>query len=156
MAEPRGDLVARRGVLRILWGAVVATVGLLSYPVARFLKPVKSAGGGGLEVVAPLKVNELRPDAEGKWPAPFNFGGKPCLLVKTADGDVRAFSAVCTHVDCTVQHRPDRGDIFCGCHNGVYDLTGRNVGGPPPRPLEAYRVSLRGKPGQEEIIVSRG
>ena len=154
MAEGTG-VIPRRGVLRILGGVVVATVGLLLYPVARFLRPARSTGGGGLEAVAPFKANELRPDAEGKWPAPFNFGGKPCLVVKTPAGEIRAFNAVCTHVDCTVQHRADRGDIFCACHNGVYDLTGRNVSGPPPRPLEAYRVTLRGKPGQEEIIVSR-
>jgi Rieske Fe-S protein len=110
---------------------------------------------GGLEAVAPFKANQLRPDAEGVWPAPFNFGGKPCLVVRTPQGEIRAFNAVCTHVECTVQHRPDKGDIFCGCHNGVYDLTGRNVSGPPPRPLEPYRVTLRGKPGQEEIVVSR-
>jgi Rieske Fe-S protein len=154
MIDANGE-IPRRGVLRVLGGLVVATAGLLLYPVARFLKPARTGGGGGLEAVAPFKANELRPDAEGKWPAPFNFGGKPCLVVKTPSGEVRAFNAVCTHVECTVQHRADKGDIFCGCHNGVYDLTGRNVSGPPPRPLEMYRVTLRGKPGQEDIVVSR-
>ena len=135
---------------------MLATAGLLLYPVVRFLKPGRAQEVGGLEAVAPFKANELRPDAEGKWPAPFNFGGKPCLVVKTPDGEVRALNGVCTHVDCTVQYRADKGDIFCACHNGVYDLNGRNVSGPPPRPLEMYRVTLRGKPGQEEIVVSRG
>jgi Rieske Fe-S protein len=69
--------------------------------------------------------------------------------------DVRAFDAVCTHVDCTVKHRPEQGDIFCSCHNGVYDQNGRNISGPPPRPLTRYTVVLRGKPGAEEIVVSR-
>jgi Rieske Fe-S protein len=69
--------------------------------------------------------------------------------------DVKAFNAICTHVDCTVKYRPDLGDIFCSCHEGIYDLNGRNVSGPPPRPLESYKVILRGEPGQEEIIVSR-
>ncbi len=140
----------------MLGAGVVATVGMLFYPVARFLRPrISATRGGAVEVVAPYKVNELRPDAEGHWPAPFNFGGKPCLVIKTKDGEVRAMNAACTHVDCTVQYRPDRGDIFCNCHNGVYDLNGRNVSGPPPRPLGQYKVTLRGKPGQEEIIVSR-
>ena len=69
--------------------------------------------------------------------------------------DVRAFNAICTHVDCTVQYRSETGDIYCSCHEGLYDLNGRNVSGPPPRPLEIYKVALRGKPGQEEIVVSR-
>ncbi len=77
-------------------------------------------------------------------------GGEPLR-----PGDVRAFNAICTHVDCTVQYRPEKNDIFCTCHNGVYDLKGRNVSGPPPRPLEEYEVTLRGDPGEEEIIVSR-
>ena len=99
--------------------------------------------------------DQLRPNAEGEWPAPFEFAGKPCVLVRTPDGEIKAFNAICTHTDCTVKYRPEEGDIFCTCHSGVYDLNGRNISGPPPRPLESYKVSLRGKPGQEEIIVSR-
>ncbi len=41
--------------------------------------------------------------------------------------------------------------IWCACHNGRYDLTGKNVSGPPPRPLEEFHVNVRG----DEIIVSR-
>jgi Rieske Fe-S protein len=108
-----------------------------------------------MEAVAPYRVDELRPDGQGHWPPPFNFGGKPCLVIRTAEGEVRAFNAVCTHVDCTVEFRSERADIFCNCHNGVYDLHGRNVSGPPPRPLEAYQVTLRGPGGKEEIVVSR-
>jgi cytochrome b6-f complex iron-sulfur subunit len=155
MLDPIEGPLPRRGMLGVLAGTAAATLGVLFYPVVRFLRPRKSEGPGRLEVIAPYKVNDLRPDDTGKWPAPFNFGGKPCLVIKTQEGDVRAFNAVCTHVDCTVQHRADKGDIFCSCHNGTYDLNGRNVSGPPPRPLETYRVTLKGKPGQEEIVVSR-
>jgi Rieske Fe-S protein len=154
----------RAWLLRSLAGAISATVIAVFYPVACFLRPRRATVSGALEVVAPFKVNEL-PNAPGN---PFNFGGKPCLVVLTPDGtkrrasgvrlrpdDVRAFNALCTHVDCTVKYRPDRADIFCNCHDGVYDLNGKNVAGPPPRPLEMYQVTLRGKPGEEEIVVSR-
>ena len=87
-------------------------------------------------MVAPYRMNELKADAQGHWPPPFNFGGKPCLVIRTPDGQVRAFNAVCTHLECTVEYRAAEADIFCNCHNGVYDLNGRNVSGPPPRPLE--------------------
>ena len=100
-------------------------------------------------------MDQLKPDAEGNWPPPFDFGGKPCLLI-LVEGQPRALNAVCTHLECTVEYRPAQGDIFCNCHNGVYDLNGRNVSGPPPRPLEVYKaVKGNGNPGQEEIIVSR-
>jgi nitrite reductase/ring-hydroxylating ferredoxin subunit len=130
-------------------------VAAVFYPVVRFLRPRAATSSGALEVVAPYRMNDLKPDAEGRWPPPFNFGGKPCLLI-LVDGAPRALSAVCTHLQCTVEYRPGHADIFCNCHNGVYDLNGRNIAGPPPRPLEVYKAVLgSGKPGQEEIIVSR-
>lgn len=155
----------RRGwLLRSLTWAISATVVAIFYPVVFFLRPRRATVSGALEVVAPFKVNEL-PGAPGN---PFNFGGKPCLVVLTPGGanrrasgerllsdDVRAFNALCTHMQCTVEYRADHDDIFCACHDGVYDLNGGNVSGPPPRPLEKYRVTLRGASGKEEIVVSR-
>ena len=155
MAEVGESLPRRSWLLHGLQAGIAATLGAVFYPVVRFLWPRPSTSSGATEAVAPYLVSDLRPDAEGHWPAPFNFGGKPCLLIRTPEGEIRAFNAVCTHVDCTVEFRADKGDIFCNCHNGVYDLNGRNVSGPPPRPLEAYKITLRGKPGQEEIVVSR-
>jgi Rieske Fe-S protein len=143
---------------------IAATLVAVFYPVARFLRPRAATVSGALEVVAPFRLNEL-PHAKGN---PFNFAGKPCLVVLTADGakrlaegarlradDVKAFNAVCTHMDCTVAYRAEKGDIFCGCHDGIYDMNGRNVSGPPPRPLESYKVVLRGEAGHEEIVVVR-
>jgi Rieske Fe-S protein len=164
MSDGLQDDSRRAWLQRSLVGAILATVVAIFYPVVWFLRPRRATVTGALEVVAPFKVNEL-PNAPGN---PFNFGGKPCLVVLTPEGtkrrssgepsrpdDVRAFNALCTHVDCTVKYRPDRADIFCNCHDGVYDLNGKNVAGPPPRPLEMYQVTLRGKSGEEEIVVSR-
>lgn len=149
------DRGRRSWLLTSLKLGIVATLGTLLYPIARFLRPRPATTVSAMEVVAPYKVNDLKPDADGRWPQPFNFGGKPCLIVLTPDNEVRAFNAICTHVDCTVEYRPDKGDIFCACHNGIYDASGINISGPPPRPLESYQVTLRGKQGQEDIVVVR-
>jgi Rieske Fe-S protein len=141
--------------LHILQATVALTLAAIFYPVAKFLKPRETTQSGALEVVAPYRVNELKPDAQGSWPAPFNFGGKPCLIILTKDREIKALNAICTHAQCTVEFRADKNDVFCNCHNGVYDVNGKNVSGPPPRPLELYKVTLRGKPGQEDIVVSR-
>ena len=154
----------RRWLLRTLQGTIGITLAAILYPVARFLKPRRATVSGALEVVAPLKPKDLV-DGSAK---PFDFAGKPCLLVLISEGakrlargerlqadDVRAFNAICTHVDCTVRYRPGSRDLFCSCHDGVYDLDGRNVSGPPPRPLETYKVMLRGEAGEEEIVISR-
>ena len=50
----------------------------------------------------------------------------------------------------------DTSQLWCACHNGTYDLGGNVVSGPPPRALEKFVVNLRGEPGDEEIVVSRG
>jgi len=167
MVEVPPDESRRVWLLRSLKGAISATVIAVLYPVACFLRPRRATVAGAMEVVAPFTVNKLPGAADN----PFDFGGKPCLVVLAPSGlrrlksgeplrsgDVRAFNALCTHVDCTVEYRPDQADIFCNCHGGVYDLNGKNISGPPPRPLETYKVDLRGdpdNPGKQEIIVSR-
>jgi len=154
MAEDSPSNTRRHWLLRALSATIALTGAVILYPVGRFLRPRPATTSGAVEKVAPYRVSELRPDAEGNWPSPFNFGGKPCLVIRTPDGDVRAFNAICTHLDCTVGFRPEEPDIFCPCHNAIYDLNGRVVSGPPPKPLEEYKVDLRG-PGKEEIVVSR-
>lgn len=162
--EHSPDLPRRALLLRSLKAVIATTAFAVFYPVIWFLRPRRATVSGAQEIVAPFKVHELTATRDN----PFNFGGKPCLVVMTSDGakrlaqkerlhsdDVKAFNAVCTHMDCTVRYRAERGDIFCGCHEGVYDLSGHNVSGPPPRPLESYKVTLRGDPGQEEIVISR-
>jgi cytochrome b6-f complex iron-sulfur subunit len=143
--ENASDNASRRHwLLRCLQGCIAATVVAIFYPVIRFLRPQAATVSGASEVVAPFRVNQL-PQAPGN---PFDFGGKPCLVVLTREGtkrladgqplrsdDVRAFNAVCTHVECTVRFRPEQEDIYCSCHEGIYDLNGHNVSGPPPRPL---------------------
>jgi Rieske Fe-S protein len=81
----------------------------------------------------------------------FRFGSQPAILVKGAGGELKAFSASCTHLACIVQFRPDISHIWCACHNGHFDLNGKNIEGPPPKPLEEYVVNVRG----EQIVVSK-
>ena len=136
----------RRIVEVLLGGGLFASVVSFVYPVLRYLIPPPVADLGGDEVVA-SKVGDLKPNGSKI----FRFGSRPALLLMTAEGEYRALSAVCTHLSCTVQYRNDLHQIWCACHNGLYDLNGRNVSGPPPRPLEVFQVHVRG----DEIVVSR-
>jgi Rieske Fe-S protein len=130
----------------LLGGGLFASALSFFYPVLRYLVPPRLTDMGGDTVVAG-KVGELRPNT-GKI---FRFGSRPGLLMLGSDGQYRALSATCTHLSCTVQYRGDLRQVWCACHNGMYDLAGRNLSGPPPRPLEQYDVHVRG----DEIIVSR-
>jgi Rieske Fe-S protein len=137
----------RRSFLNRLLGAWAAGVAAsIVYPVLRYLVPPEipeaathSASGG--------KATTLLPNSARIVP----FGSVPAIIVRTAAGDYRACSATCTHLACTVQYRADLQHIWCACHNGHYDLNGRNIAGPPPRPLEAYDVNVR----DDEIVISK-
>jgi len=128
----------------------VSTAAAIAYPVARFLVPPESGEAATNSVVA-AKASALKPNSGVIFP----FGSKPAIVVRSTDGELRAFSAVCTHLECTVQFKTDTSQIWCACHNGLYDLAGSVVSGPPPRGLERFTVNLRGDPGAEDIIVSR-
>jgi Rieske Fe-S protein len=64
------------------------------------------------------------------------------FLVRTGDRSVRALSATCTHLGCQVQWDSEGGKFRCPCHGGAYDLEGRVVEGPPPRPLAAIEAQM--------------
>ena len=137
----------RRTVLKYFLSSSVGAF-LIStvYPVIRFLIPPERAEPATLTVVA-ARSDDL-PANSGLI---FKFGTRPGILVRTADGELKAFSATCTHLDCTVQYRRDHQDIYCACHEGRYNLSGLPTAGPPPRPLEEYAVKER----NGEIVVSK-
>jgi Rieske Fe-S protein len=116
------------------------------YPLARYIIPPDVPEAQTSRVVAGHE-GDLKPN-EGKI---FRFGDRPAILVRLPEGGYRALSATCTHLNCTVQYRPEQKNIWCACHNGVYDLKGQNLSGPPPRPLEEYVVNVAGG----DIVVSR-
>lgn len=136
----------RRFVRALLGGSLVASAISFLYPVLRYVVPPASTDLGGDTVLA-AKTDELKPNSAKI----FRFGSRPGLLIRTAEGDYRAISAVCTHLSCTVQYKNDVRQVWCACHNGYYDLAGRNVSGPPPRPLDSYDVHVSG----DEVMVSR-
>lgn len=139
--------VSRRRLLSGFLGAACsALAAAVVYPVARFLSPPRIPEAASNRVLA-ANVSEL---AKEGWKI-FPFGSEPGILVETSPGEYRAFSAVCTHLDCTVQFDKPSKRIWCACHNGWYDLNGRNVAGPPPHPLTAYTVQIEG----DEIFVTR-
>lgn len=136
----------RRFVEFFLGGGLFASALSFLYPILRYLIPPQSADLGSDTVVA-ARVGDLKHNS-GKI---FRFGTRPGLLVLTKEGEYHAMSATCTHLDCTVQFRNDTSQVWCACHNGVYDLNGRTVSGPPPRPLQEFDVHVLG----QEIVVTR-
>ena len=137
----------RRSLLTwLLGGSVAASFASFFYPVLKFLNAPAVAEAAVNEVAAG-KVQDLKPNS-GKI---VKFGNKPALLIRVNETEWKAFSAVCSHLNCTVQYQESGHQIWCACHNGVYDLHGRVVSGPPPKGLEEYAVKLRG----DDVVISK-
>jgi Rieske Fe-S protein len=131
------------------FGALIASV---VYPVFRFISPPRIPEATTQQVEAG-DVSE--PIFLEKGFKIVRFGADPVIVVKVAEGDFRAFSATCTHLDCIVGYQKDRSRMWCNCHGGAYDLNGRNVAGPPPAPLTVFKVNLVPKGGSSTIVVSK-
>ena len=144
--SPPPDNTRRRFLDILLGSSAFATLGAIVYPIIRFMTPPQVIESSENSVIA-AKLAEVPPNS-GKI---FKFGNKPGILVRTATGEFKAFSAVCTHLECIVQYRSETKQIWCACHNGQYNLSGKNIGGPPPRPLEEFKVNTRG----DDVVVTR-
>ena len=128
----------------LIGGGFFAWLISLLYPVFKYLEPPEIEEAK----VSNVKIGAVE-DMEKNSGKIIKFGNKPVIVVRKSDGEYVAFTAVCTHLDCIVQFRKDLKLIYCACHNGKYDLNGRNVSGPPPAPLEKYGIAIQ----NNEVIV---
>ncbi len=136
----------RKFIDLFLGGSLIGTFIAFLYPIISYLLPTKQTEPVIKKITA-AKLGELAPSTSKI----FKFGTSPGILINTPDGELRAFSAICTHLTCTVIYESDTETILCPCHNGRFDLSGNVVSGPPPAPLEAYNVEISG----EDIVISR-
>ena len=145
-----GGTSSRRQFLNyVLGGSALATLGSVLYPAFKYIYPPPSGEANVSQVKLPFTRAEI--EAEPSRGKTFKFGRQLGIIILTDHGELKALQATCTHLDCTVQHRPDLGIIWCACHNGRYDLDGKNISGPPPRPLEKFVVKEEGT----DIFVTR-
>lgn len=116
-----------------------ALFGSIIYPVIRYMSPPRLPESTTSQVDAG-RTNDSEFLEKGY--KIVRFGAEPVIVVRVDEAEFRAFSATCTHLDCIVEYQKDHSRIWCNCHNGHYDLSGRNVAGPPPKPLTLYEVNL--------------
>ena len=142
MAETESlyDAISRRSFLKWALGfSVVATIAGVVVPIVGYLWPPskQSSAGGGPVLIGSTK--DL-PVGQAKV-LPVN--DKPVIVVNTAQGGIKAFSAICTHLGCVVEWNPGKQIIVCPCHDGHFNATtGAVISGPPPAPLPPVRVAV--------------
>lgn len=144
-ASPAPDRDTRRRFLDR--AASLSGVGLAiaaGYPAFRFVTPLPqehdSAGSLSLGAASAFPLDSSRT---------VRFGGEPVVVVRDKQGAFHALSALCPHLQCIVAYQPGAGVVTCGCHQGSFALSGKNIAGPPPRPLKTFPIGLVG----DEVIL---
>lgn len=131
-----GKLRKRRAVITgLLTGIIGALAAGTFWPFWRYLNPKEKEGAEETVSIPRLQV----PVGGAHF---FRFEGHAAVLLQPSPGNFTALSAVCTHLGCIVEWRPERGVLFCPCHAGVFSTSGKVLSGPPPRPLPSYPVEV--------------
>jgi Rieske Fe-S protein len=127
----------RRSTLDLLLRlGVIGWLGSVFYPVIRYLTPLPLSGPTGPVRLTRAEVAKLEHEKFIIVPV----GHSRILVLEDSGGELHALDAKCTHEGCTVRYRPGDAIIWCACHNGRFDLRGRVLAGPPPRPLAQHAV----------------
>lgn len=120
----------------IIKGGLLTTLTGMLLPALAYVWPATKKGPAtGMQEVASL---DDIPEGGAKKVV---LGSSALILVRTPE-TVKAFSAICTHLGCIVDWDEEQHRFVCPCHGGAFDLTGRVIAGPPPRPLPAYAVHV--------------
>jgi menaquinol-cytochrome c reductase iron-sulfur subunit len=64
---------------------------------------------------------------------------------RKADQTFEVFDIHCTHLGCAVNWNSQAKQFQCPCHGGKFDIDGKKVAGPPPRPLDQYATRVQGE-----------
>ncbi|MCL5960213.1 MAG: ubiquinol-cytochrome c reductase iron-sulfur subunit [Chloroflexi bacterium] len=143
-------LLSRRRFLSLGIGSIAGLIGaalgipLVGYAVSPALSkskiewlevgPVKDFATG---IPQKAEYTQLRRDG---W---IEETVKKAVWILTKDGQqFTAYDPRCTHLGCAYSWQADRNRFFCPCHDGIYDVDGRVIGGPPPRPLDRYETKV--------------
>lgn len=126
--------VARRTVLGIGWGALVATVAGTIGAMARFMLPNVL-----FEPLAAFKIG--KPDDYASGSVTF-VPDRQIFVIRGPDGAFRTLTATCPHLRCVVRWVAEQHVYECPCHGSRFSEGGRVLDGPAPSPLEWYEVTL--------------
>jgi len=130
-------LTTRRGLFKGLFTFFGALgLGSILYGLYGFL-----ARGEG--AYSPMEVSLSEIPLGGTYL--FQYGGSPAILIHEEEGVLEALSLVCTHLGCTVVWNVEKKEFHCPCHDGLFDAHGNVLSGPPPSPLERWKVKVDGE-----------
>lgn len=151
MSIPNKNQISRRDFIKATVTAIGGLIGaLIGIPsVAYLLSPslraeedTDSIPLGALEdypIGIPTLFEFTRTKVNGWERTGLSFG---VYVLRQNEKDVRVFSDICTHLACRVTWHPDQKHYISPCHDGHFDITGKNISGPPPRPLDEFITKI--------------
>jgi cytochrome b6-f complex iron-sulfur subunit len=147
VAAAPSSTTSRRHFLDLLLGAsFLGWLVSIAYPIIRYLKPLPQTGPTGPTRLTRDEASKLEQNKFVIVPV----SGQRVIVFQSQD-QLLALSAKCTHEGCTVTYLPGQSVVWCPCHDGRFDLTGRVLSGPPPQPLTKYAAQRQPDGG---IVVS--
>lgn len=125
----------RRHFLDLLLGtSAIVWLASVLYPIIRYLKPLPQTGATGPTHLTRDEAAKLEQNKFVIVPV----SGQRVIVLQAPDQQLFALSAKCTHEGCTITYQPGQSQLWCPCHDGRFDLTGRVLSGPPPKPLAKF------------------
>lgn len=131
------EQLTRREFARYLVAASVAVAG--SGGIVSLWASLRSVNTGTAQAIVALDGLSVGGSHLFNYPGPDD----PAMLIRPEPEVVLGFSQKCTHLGCVVYWAPDAGHLECPCHEGVFNLSGEPVAGPPERPLGRIEVEVR-------------
>lgn len=124
----------RRNFLVRAWkygASAIAAAGL--WTTWDLLKPRLPAGFGG-------KISTVSAEAVPEGTV-LEIPQARAYLTKV-NGEVKAFSEVCSHLGCRVPFCDSSGQFECPCHGSVFNRAGDFIAGPAPRGMDEFAFEV--------------
>jgi menaquinol-cytochrome c reductase iron-sulfur subunit len=150
--------VNRRWFLNLFTTLVLGITGLLvAIPAFAYLwsplrrkRGAKDARGafvdvGPLSAIAPGEWRLLSVDVvhEDGWEKTRTRHGIWVRLAAGESDQISVLSSICPHLGCPINWHPDQSQFICPCHRGMFDASGKHVGGAPPRGMDPLDFEVR-------------
>lgn len=150
MARDDDARTGRRGFTLAIVAGSCAIGAAAAIPAAAFVAAPVGAPAGGGRWVRTLRLDQLKEgepkrvaivdDRRDAWTIERGVELGSVWLVRHGN-DVKAFSAVCPHLGCSVNALAD-GAFACPCHTSAFDPQGKKKSGPSPRDLDALSTRI--------------
>jgi Rieske Fe-S protein len=159
--------VSRRDFIKVTTGIVGGIIGaVIGLPTVYYLiDPALRTGAKeawipigkteDMEVGKPYMFSFTRVQVNGWERTSTSHGG---YVIRKSDDpkDMVILNSRCTHLGCTVNWREEANAFLCPCHDAKFDVSGKVLDGPPPRPLDRYTEFRVNDDGILEIFYKEG